>query len=266
MDREDRVKLEGSLRRHYANQRLDVSREVIDSLAVAMVAEDTVALRARGDRIGLAAFVAGQVRCISPWTWVAQAAVVALMGLVACRAGDELFSKLAVGVLSASSVLVGIPTLHASRRYGVAELEYACRYNAASVTLARMIALGCSSALSIAVMVGLCASSMDADVFTVSLWACLPFFCSCAGSLSVLRRSRPDVALMASVGWTVLCCTVLIALAATLPGLYAQASVGAWVLAACVALGWLVREAMLTMQAVTAGLDALSPQLATTYN
>lgn len=264
MDKARRARLEAELTRHYARGREAARAEVPSDLVSEMLSEDAWAWQLR--RMGSAEFVATQVRFIPAWTWAAQVALVACMGMLAYAAGDASSTKAAIGVLSALSVLVAVPTMHASKLHGVAELEYACLHNTASVMVARLIVLGCSSALVVALMVAATARLLAASAFDVALWACLPFFLSCAGSLEVLRKARPAAASTLCVAWTAACSTTLLTLASTLPGLYASSSLAAWATAAAAALAWLVREVVLTLRAAASGLDSFSPQLARTYN
>lgn len=261
-----RARLEMELEQHYAAQRKAVGGGAIDAIASAMVAEDARMRRTQPCHMGAAEFVASQVRYIPAWTWAAQVALVALMCAVAYSAGDAGSTKVSVGILSAMCVLVGVPTVHASKLHRVAELEYACPRNAASVLVARLIVLGCSSALVVALMVGATAPAVEASAFDVALWACPPFFLSCAGSLMALRKATPDTAPMLCVALTVTCSAALLVLASTVPNLYAQASLASWGSAAAIALAWLVREVAMTLRAAREGLDAFSPHLARTYN
>lgn len=254
------------LDQHYAAQRKAANVDAIDAIASAMVAEDTRIRRIQPCRMGAAEFVASQVRYIPVRTWAAQAAIVVLMCMLAYVAGDVGSTKVSVGILSAIAVLVGVPTVQASKLYQVAELEYACRHNAASVMVARMIVLGCSSALAVAFMVGATAPTVDASAFDVALWACPPFFLSCAGSLMALRKAHPSSATTLCVAWTAACCALLLTLASVFPDLYADTSLASWALAAATALVWLACEFALTVRAANAGLDAFSPHLARTYN
>ena len=262
----NRARLKVELARHYASQREAVSPEAISGLACAMVAEDANARRPLPRRSGAAGFVASQVRYIPVWTWAAQAALVAIMCVLACSGGDAGLTKVTVGILSATCVLVGVPTVHASKLHRVAELEYACPRNAASVLVARLIVLGCSSALAVALMVGAAAPAVDASAFDVALWACPPFFLSCAGSLIALRKATPDTAPSLCAALAVACSVALLALASAVPDLYAHASLSSWAAAAAAALAWLVREVAMTLRAAREGLDAFSPHLARTYN
>ena len=261
-----RARLEMELGQHYAAQRKAVGVGAIDAVASAMVAEDARMRRIQPCHMGAAEFVASQVRYIPMWTWAAQAALVAIMCVLAYAAGDAGSTRVCIGILSAMCVLIGVPTVHASKLHRVAELEYACPRNAASVLVARLIVLGCSSALVVALMVGATAPAVEASAFDVALWACPPYFLSCAGSLMALRKASPATAPMLCVAMAVACSVALMALASTVPDLYAHASIASWASAAVAALAWLVREVVMTLRAAHEGLDAFSPHLARTYN
>ena len=266
MGKVERTRLEDELGRHYASQRESVAPEVTDALVSAMVAEDISMRDASPHGMGPFAFVASQVRYVPVWTWAAHAALVALMCVLARAAGNADSTRVSVGILSAMCVLVGVPTVHSSKLHRVAELEYACVHDAASVMVARLIVLGCSSALAVALMVAAAASAVEASAFDVALWACPPFFLSCAGSLMALRKVHPLTATMLCVAWTAACCIALLALANVSPDLYADTSIVSWALAAAAALAWLVREVTLTLRSAADGFDAFSPQFARTYN
>jgi hypothetical protein len=261
-----RARLEAELARHYAAQRDEVAPETTDALVAAMVAEDARIRRVQSRRMGTAGFVASQVRYIPAWTWAAQAALVALMCVLAYAAGDAGSTRVCIGILSAVCVLVGVPAVHASKLHRVVELEYACAHDTASVLVARLIVLGCSSALAVALMVGATAPAVEASAFDVALWACPPYFLSCAGSLMVLRKASPAAAPALCVALAVACSLALLALASTVPDLYAHASLASWAAAAAAALAWLAREVAMTMRTAREGLDAFSPHLARTYN
>lgn len=261
----ERARLKVELSRHYSAQREKADPKTIDLLAQAMVAEDARMNKAEGRRVALIPFVAAQVRYIPRWTWVAQLGIIALMLAVATSTADAHVAKLVVGILSAATVLVGVPALHASKIHGVAELEYSCPSNAASVMVARLIVLGCSSSFAVALMVGVVASSLNVGALSVALCACPPFFCSCAGSLAVLRRAAPSSAAVLCWAWAVACCAVLMALASMFPNMYEGASLASWIAAAALALAWLAHEVAMTLRAASAGLDAFSPHMAKTY-
>jgi hypothetical protein len=250
---------------HYAAQQVVVESGVADDIVTAMLTEDARMDKARHRSMGFATFVATQVGFVPAWTWVVQVAIVAIMCVVAFAGGDADAAKLTVGILSAATVLVGIPTVHASKLHGVAELEYSCPNNAASVMVARLIVLGCSSALAVLLMVSVTAAYLDLGVFAVALWAAPPFFCSCAGCLLALRTAVPSTATALCVVWTVACSTALMALSAVFSELYAEASLTVWTGASAAALAWLAREVAMTLRSAWEGLDAFSPYMAKTY-
>ena len=253
-------RLESRLERHYASQREAVSSNAIDDLVLTMASEDARMTRMASRDTGLISFVVAQVRFIPLWTWVAQALLVALMFFVATASGSAEATKLSVGILSAMTVLVGVPTVHASKLHGMAELEYSCLHNAASVLAARLIVLGCSSALAVALMVGAVASSLEVSAFTVALWACPPFFGSCATALTVLRKASPVTAVPLTVSWVMGCCMALLAFAIVFPEMYGNTALVVWAIAAALALAWLMREVAMTIRSAAAGLDAWYPQ------
>lgn len=266
MGKLNRAGIKVELKKHYASQRKEVESETIDVLVASMLAVDARVRRMQPHTMGFTAFLAAQVRFIPAWTWAVQIGLVALMWCMACSSTSADATKAIVGVLSAASVFVGAPTIHASKQHGVAELEYSCPNNTANVMIARLIILGCSSSLSVAWMVRLVAASLDVGAFSVALWSCPPFFCSCAGSLAILRKSAPSTATALCAVWTIGCSATLVAAASVLPHMYNGASLTVWAGAAAVALAWLVREVVMTLRAVAAGLDAFSPYLARTYN
>ena len=263
MDKAGYAKLESTLIRHYMARCPPVSQDDVLHVASLMLAEDSRARKAAVRPMGSVAFVAAQVRYIPIWTWAVQVLVVALMIALARASSSMVDAKLAMGILSASSVLVGVPTVQASKRHGMAELEYSCRNNIASILLARLIILGCSSSL-VAAMVAVTARALELSAFTVALWACPPFFCTCAGSLAMLRKAPPSSASALCAVWSVACSIVLVALAAFLPGMYEDASLAIWGCAAVAALVWLAREVALTFRTALAGLDLFIPHRAMT--
>ena len=264
MDKAGYAKLESALIRHYMARCPPVSQDDVLHVASLMLAEDSRARKAAVRPMGSAAFVAAQVCYIPIWTWAVQVLIVALMVALARASSSMVDAKLAVGILSASSVLVGVPTVQASKRHGMAELEYSCRNNIASILLARLIILGCSSSLVVAAMVAVTARALELSAFTVALWACPPFFCTCAGSLAMLRKAPPSSASALCAVWSVACSIVLVALAAFLPGMYEDASLAIWGCAAVAALVWLAREVALTFRTALAGFDLFIPHRAMT--
>ena len=260
------TELEAMLVRHYAAQTVAVEPKMVDDVVRAMLAEDARMGRAQHRNMGFVAFVAAQVGFVPVWTWVVQVAIVAVMCMVAFVGDDADAAKITIGILSAATVLVGIPAIHTSKLHGVAELEYSCPNNAASVMVARLIVLGCSSALAVLLMVAATAAFLDLGAFAVALWAMPPFFCSCSGCLLALRKAVPSTATAICAAWTVSCSTAHMAFSNVFPEMYAEASLVVWAGAAALALVWLVREVAMTLHSAWEGLDAFSPYMAKTYN
>jgi len=264
MDKREQTGLEAMLAAHYAAQRDGTGSRVPDALVTLMMEEDARARIAGRKSIGHAAFVAAQVRYIPAWVWLAQIVLVAFMFITVISEEAPETVKLTVGILSAVTVLVGMPTMHASKLHGVAELEYSCPNNAASAMMARCLALGCSSSLVVAIMIACTAASINTNAFVVALWACPPFFFSCAGSLAILRRANPQNAVLFCAMWTIACSVLLAGAGALIPNIYDHASLTVWGGAAAIALTWLVRELIMTLHSARAGLDSFSPFLPNT--
>ncbi len=261
-----RAKLTAALSQHYGLHRRAASPEEVERIANLMITEDARVRKADMRSMKGAGFVAAQVRYIPSWTWVAQVLIVALMVVMAYTSGSEISTKTVIGVLSAASVLVGVPTVHASKRHTMAELEYSCANNTANVMVARLTVLGCSSALVVALMVSVTAAHLDTGAFSVALWTAPPFFCSCAGALLLLRKASPSSAAALCAVWTVACSAALMSFSTVFPEMYGDASLTVWAGASAVAFIWLVREVIMTFRSVVAGLDIFSPHFSNTYN
>lgn len=262
----ERARLKVALSRHYAAQRGDTETDKAEEIARLMLAEDARMGRAERSTLGMPAFVAAQVRYVPAWTWGAQLACVAAMVLLAEVLGDTEPVRWAVGVAASLAVLVCVPSMHASRRHGVAELEYACRFDCTSVLVARLVVMGCSCSLATALIVAGTSAASGLSALAVALWACPPYFLACAGSLALMRKSRPGAVPLACVAWVAVCCGALLAVARALPNVYDASALAVWAAAAAVALAWLVRECLLTVRSAASGLDAFAPHLAVTNN
>lgn len=258
--------LETELMRHYAAQREAPAAERLYELACLMTKEGARVSEAPARRLGDAGFVAAQVRFVPPWSWGAQLVIVTLMVWSALSCGNAAPVRWAVGLMSAASVLVCVPPLFSSSQHGVIELECACRYNAARVLAARLIVLGCSCALAVALMVAGTSVATGIGALSVTLWACPPYFCSCAGTLAILRRARTPHAVVSSIAWIAVICSALLAISIAFPGIYGPAALAIWGLAAAAALAWLVREALLALRSAAGGLDSFAPHIASTCN
>lgn len=278
MNGEERQRLERALRAQYRSERPQANEGARSAAMAAVRAEaarwDQAAARtarrgsgapaAREDgnaaAWGFAAFVASQVRFVHPWVWAAQIALVAIM-VALCWTGGTTSAGLALAtsLLGALTVLVGLPDLFASKTQGVAELEYACRFDCRAVAAARLIILGCSDAVVVACIALASPLALGADALGSLLYACVPYFLACAGSLLAARRCAASAVLPLSCAWAVLVMAASYAASLLVPDAYASASVGMWALACAVSAVWAVREVRAWLACIAAGLNHLAP-------
>ena len=260
--------LKGALKRHYAAQRTAPTNGQLNSLVVAMLEEDAKPREVPAPTLNMLDFVAAQVHYVPAWSWLAQIAVLLIMAYVVLTtndSGDEI-CRLTMSLLTAASVLVGVPSLQSSKQHGVVELEYSCKFNTASIVAARLIIFGCTSALVVALMVLMLAARFDVSLFTVTLWAAPPYFISCAGVLAILRIMSSEYAALSSVAFVIICFGTLLTIGRLFPDAYKTASLGIWALAAAVGAVWLAREIVLTVRSAAAGLDAYCPAMKPIFN
>ena len=260
--------LKTALRRHYAAQRTTPTNGQLNSLVVAMLEEDAKPREVPAPTLNMLDFVAAQVHYVPAWSWLAQIAVLLIMAYVVLTtndSGDEI-CRLTMSLLTAASVLVGVPSLQSSKQHGVVELEYSCKFNTASIVCARLIIFGCTSALVVALMVLMLAARFDVSLLTVTLWAAPPYFISCAGVLAILRIMSSEHAALSSVAFVFICFGTLLTIGRLFPDVYKTASLGIWALAAGVGAVWLAREIVLTVRSAAAGLDAYCPAMKPIFN
>ena len=135
-------------------------------------------------------FVWGQLRFVSPWVWAAQLALIALVVASAGALPSErsaVFIAVGAAVLT---VLVGVPDVLRSCERGVAELEYACRFDCRQVLAARCALLGLSDVAVLTAAIVALPALAGADPFLVFLYACTPFFALCAGVFWIAGHGR----------------------------------------------------------------------------
>ena len=201
-------------------------------------------------------FVWGQLRFVSPWVWAAQLAPIALVVASAGALPSErsaVFIAVGAAVLT---VLVGVPDVLRSCERGVAELEYACRFDCRQVLAARCALLGLSDVAVLTAAIVALPALAGADPFLVFLYACTPFFALCAGVFWIAGHGRRSLtarcmalgAVMMLAAW---------GLWTAAPALYAGMSATAWSLLAGVAFLAALHEGRHLFRAVGSGLDAL---------
>lgn len=201
-------------------------------------------------------FVLGQLRFVNPWVWAAQLALIALVVASAAALPSGRPAVLVAVAAAVLTVLVGVPDMMRSCERGVAELEYACRFDCRQVLAARCALLGLSDVAVLTAAIVAIPALTGADPFRVFLYACTPFFALCAGVFWIAGHGRRSLtarcmalgAVMILAAW---------GLWTAAPGLYAGMSVAMWSLLAGVAFLAAAYEGRRLFRAVGSGLDAV---------
>lgn len=201
-------------------------------------------------------FAASQVRFVPKMVWASQLVMVAIV-LVTCAFNERAgFSACALSVFGAALAGCGLPALVASKTHRMAELEYACLFDCRTVAIARMLAVGCASALEMVLVVLLVPSFAQMNVLLACAYATVPFLLSCAGGMLLARRTRSSAAGAIMVVFALIVACACVALASALPQMYMPVSAGAWAVAAAAGAVWAVRETHALLGGIAAGIDA----------
>lgn len=201
-------------------------------------------------------FAASQVRFVPKMVWASQLAMVAIV-LATCALNERAgFPACALSVFGAALAGCGLPALVASKTHRMAELEYACLFDCRTVAIARMLAVGCASALEMVLVVLLVPSFAQMNVLLACAYATVPFLLSCAGGMLLARRTRSSAAGAIMVVFALVVACACVALASALPQMYMPVSAGAWAVAAAAGAVWAVRETHALLGGIAAGIDA----------
>ena len=201
-------------------------------------------------------FVWGQLRFVSPWVWAAQLALIALVVASAGALSSERPAVLIAVGAAVLTVLGGVPDVLRSCERGVAELEYACRFDCRQVLAARCALLGLSDVAVLTAAIVALPALAGADPFLVFLYACTPFFALCAGVFWIAGHGRRSLTARCMVLGAVMMLAAW-GLWTAAPALYAGMSATAWSLLAGVAFLAALHEGRHLFRAVGSGLDAL---------
>lgn len=259
--------LEERLKLHYREERAGMNQgECAQSAAVKLnlarlMAKESAAKRpAAAQPISHARFVADQVKFMHPAIWAGQLALLAL-ALAACLSDALTTSRLLLvaSMLGAATASTGLPSFASSKVNGIAELEYACRFNCAHVTIARLIIIGCANAVVLACCCIALPTLAHAGVADVVTRICAPYFITCAGALLITRSTRSDAALTLSALWAFAVIIASYAVILIAPQLYATTSTEIWAAASAAAVVWTACEIQLIIRAAAHGLDVLCP-------
>lgn len=252
-DRETR-ELERALRDHY---RIDRARSTPQERARLVKEIEAVSAMAPvlADKQTMADFVISQIRFIRPAVWVLNIVLVAAMVVVCLLEQKDGPLLLASSMIGAASVLIATPGLFASESSHMVELECSCKFDGRSVTLARLIILGCSDVLVMTAVVVIVPVLTGTSGFAVLLHACAPYFLACAGCLWISRKGTASNTLALPIVWIGMVMALTVLLYGNFPAVYSSASLGVWALVAAVAFIWAIREVHAWLNAIAFGLD-----------
>ncbi len=248
--------LEERLRRHYASTADAVDeaqREHVVRLVAAEAARAAEAPSAPG--VPLWRFALGQMRFVSPAAWALQ---LALLGALLCVAGAFGFSEDAMPIVMSAAVLsvaIAVPPVFKSFDFHVDELEYACRHNCMQVLCSRLLLFGLADVLWLSAVVALAPSFAGSDPFRIFLYACTPYFASCAAVFHVARLRRRGVALACVVAALAIVAAIWGA-GIAFPRWYADVSVLAWTAALACAVALAAYEARRLVVQVASGMGS----------
>lgn len=208
--------------------------------------------------ISFARFVFGQVRSIRPWVWAAQAVLLATLFVGSALAPTDAASSALTSIIALLTVLVGMPDVLRSREDGVAELEYACRFDCRQVLAARLIVLGLSDVVVLTAAVLAVPVLAGSDPMLVFLHACAPYFATAAGCLWIAGRAQEGATARCLAFGSVVAVAAMAAWQ-MVPDAYAASSAGVWAALFALSLGAAAYEMRAYFDVVRSGLDHLSP-------
>lgn len=228
--------LKDDLRAYYAKTDACID-EAEKARVVSLVSKAASARAAQepGASVPFWRFVAGQLRFVNPFAWVAQIALIALMLLIVGAFEGRESSALAVMATAVVSVAIATPSMFKSFETNVAELEASCPRNSEQVLVSRLVLFGIADVLWMSLAVCLVPAIAGGDPFRIFLYAATPFFAFCALSFYVSRvtngrGSRACIAaaacVVAAIWWS----------GEVFPHWYSDASVVVWSVALIAAL------------------------------
>lgn len=198
-------------------------------------------------------FVVGQLRFASRWAWALQVALLTCMFVLVGELGAREGSAMVVMGASVLSVAIGAPSVFKSFETGVSELEYSCRFNCVQVLASRLVLFGLADVLWITLAVAVVPGLSGVDAMRVFLYASTPFFCACAISFFVARRTRGSSGAVGIVPAVVVVVALWLANAA-FPAWYANLSLATWTVAFIASTALAAFEMRRLVRDVSAGL------------
>lgn len=254
--------MERMLSRYYRATRASVdphAKAAVADAAAAQVCSDQVRTgrEARRGFVTNLAFVADQARFMGATAWAAQAGVAAAVLLLSWFGHFADAAGVFACLAGAAVAVCALPSVLASRSFGLVELERSCFRDAREVALARMVVLACANAVAIAVVLALMPKGALGGA-RMLLFAFAPYFLTVAGCLFAARRINGPLAAVTAAAWGAIVVLAAWQLNIWMPEAYAQGSAWLWGLALAGAAVWAVAEARSWLEVVSRSASVLS--------
>lgn len=203
------------------------------------------------ERIGFWEFLSMQLRFISKWVWLAQAALLLLVLLAVGRRSSsvsEMRSVFLIFSFTAPAVaFLGFPEILKSYAHGMAEIEGCTRFSIRKLMGARMLILGLADLCCMTVILAVSAASTGTPVLRMILYLFVPFNVTCCGCLTVLDHARSRQGGYVCAAVCVLCIAVFSQLS-FVREYYEAAATGAWAVLFFCSLAYFVVELIRTFR------------------
>lgn len=180
----------------------------------------------RRRELGPRELLLAQARYVRWWTW---AGSVALFGVILwMAAGREPRTVWMTSALTPLLALLAVAEWGRSRRYGMEELELACRMSLRSVLLARMVAVGLLHLLLLGSAAPVLALWGGAEVLQMGVCLLTPYLLTGAIGMEVSRRIRGQEGLLTCAAAALLVCALGMCAWRTWPDMYHAENVPFW--------------------------------------
>lgn len=147
-----------------------------------------------------------QAGCVRWWTWAGSAALFAL--ILRMAAGANAGTVWAASALTPLLALLAVAEWGRSRRYGMEELELACRMPLRTALLARMTAVGLLHLALLGIAAPALALWGGAGVLRAGVYLLTPYLLTTAIGMELSRRVRGQEGLLACAAVAALVCAL----------------------------------------------------------
>ena len=196
-------------------------------------------------RIGFREFISMQVRFISRWVWLAQAAFLLLFILLLSQYHFEkndiqpiflLFSFVAPLI-----AFIGFPEILKSYSHNMDEIEICTRFSICKLMSVRMLIIGLADLCCLTVILTASAISNGTLILRMILYLFVPFNLTCSGCLSVLNHVRSKYSEYYCAAVCLICIAVFCKLS-FLKAFYVTATTGIWMIMFLITIVYFVIE------------------------